>query len=152
MTFKLGLFHTSFKTDCRNNITTSIPDASSNVIAAVSFEASMEEAQLESHQLLIETAQMMLATVKIAGSSKSYRSLSASDGIIIVDDQGKIIFANSTANSIYKVLSVGHIVGRRIYERQAHMNLAQKAIAAQQACETELTVGKMTLVQRAIPV
>ena len=129
-----------------------VRDASSNVIAAVSFEASMEEAQLESHQLLVETAQMMLETVKIAGSSKTYRSLSASDGIIIVDDQGKIIFANSTANSIYKVLAVGCIVGRRIYERQAHMNLAQKALAGQQACETELTVGKLTLVQRAIPV
>ena len=112
-----------------------VRDASSNVIGAVSFEASMEEAQLESHQLLVETAQLMLATVKIPSSSKSYRSLSASDGIIIVDDQGKIIFANSTADSIYKVLAVGHIVGRRIYERQAHMNLAQKAIATRKSCE-----------------
>jgi len=129
-----------------------VRDASSNVIAAVSFEASMEEAQLESHQLLVETAQLMLATVKIPSSSKSYRPLSASDGIIIVDDQGKIIFANSTANSMYKVLAVGHIVGRRIYERQAHMGLAQKAMVGQETCETELTAGKMTLVQRAIPV
>ena len=107
-----------------------VRDASSNVIAAVSFEASMEEAQLKNHQLLVETAQLMLATVRIPSSSKSYRSLSASDGIIIVDDQGKIIYANSTANSIYKVLAVGRIVGRRIYERQAHMGLAQKAMAS----------------------
>jgi len=129
-----------------------VRDASNNVIAAVSFEASMEEAQLDSHQLLVETAQLMLATVKIPSSSKAYRPLSASDGIIIVDDQGKIIFANSTADSIYKVMAVGHIVGRRIYERQAHMGLAQKAMAGQQAFETELTAGKITLVQRAIPV
>lgn len=129
-----------------------VRDASGNVIGVVSFETSLEEAQLEGHQLLVETAQLMLATVKIPSSSKSYRSLSASDGIVIVDDQGKIIFANSTADSIYKVLAVGCIVGRRIYERQAHMALAQKAIAGQQACETELTAGNMTLVQRAIPV
>lgn len=129
-----------------------VRDASSNVIAVVSFEASMEEAQLESHQLLVETAQLILATVKVPSSTKTYRSLSASDGIIIVDDQGKIIFANSTADSIYKVLAVGNIVGRRIYERRAHMGLAQKAMLAREACETELTAGAMTLVQRAIPV
>jgi len=129
-----------------------VRDASGNVIAAVSFEASLEESRLEGHQLLVETAQLMLATVKIISSSKSYRPLSASDGIIIVDDQGKIIFANSTADSIYKVLAVGCIVGRRIYEHQAHMGLAQKAMTGHEVCETELTAGKMTLVQRAIPV
>ena len=129
-----------------------VRDASGNVIAAVSFESSMVEAHLEGHQLLIETAQLMLATVKFLSSSKLYRSLSASDGIIIVDEQGKIIFANSTADSIYKVLAVGCIVGRRIYERQAHMGLAQKAMAGQEACEIELVAGKMTLMQRAIPI
>lgn len=129
-----------------------VRDASGNVIAAVSFESSMEEAQLEGHQLLLETAQLMLATVKFLSSSKLYRSLSASDGIIIVDEQGKIIFANSTADSIYKVLGVGCIVGRRIYERQAHMGLAQKAMAGQEACEIELLAGKMIFMQRAIPI
>ncbi|WP_378956104.1 histidine kinase N-terminal domain-containing protein [Pelosinus sp. sgz500959] len=129
-----------------------VRDASGNVIGVVSFETSMEEAKLVDHQLLVETAQLMLATVKIPSSSKMYRSLSASDGILIVDEQGKIIFANSTADSIYKVLAVGCIVGRRIYERQAHMNLVQRAMSSQQACEVEIVTGKMTLVQRAIPV
>ena len=129
-----------------------VRDANSHVIAAVSFEASMEEAKLKDHQLLVETAQLMLATVKIPLNSKTYRSLSASDGIVIADDQGKIIYANSTANSIYKVLAVGRIVGRRIYEQQAHMALAQQAMMGRQACETELMAGKMTLVERAIPV
>lgn len=129
-----------------------VRDASGNVMAAVSFESSMEEAKLESHQLLVETARLMLATVRLPIRSKLYRCLSASDGIIFVDEQGKIIFANSTADSIYKVLAVGRIVGRRIYERQAHMGLAQKAMARQEACETELIAGNMTLVQRAIPI
>ena len=35
---------------------------------------------------------------------------------------------------------------------QAHMSLAHKAMASHEACETELTTGTMTLVQRAIPV
>lgn len=129
-----------------------VRDANGQVIGVVSFETSMEEAQLEKHQLLIETAQLMLATVRIPTSSKMYRPLSASDGIIIIDEQGKIIFANSTADSIYKVLAVGYIVGRRIYERQAHMGLVQKAMASHQACETELVTSKITVVQRAIPI
>lgn len=129
-----------------------VRDASGNVIAAVSFEVTLQEAQLTGHQLLVETAQLMLATVKFPSSSKKYRSLSASDGIIIVNEQGKIIFTNSAADSIYKVLAVGCIIGRRIYERQAHMSLAQKAMAEQEACETELVAGNMILVQRAIPI
>ena len=76
----------------------------------------------------------------------------ASDGILIVDEKGIIIFANPTAASIYKVLGVGPIIGCRSYERQAHMSLVQKAMVSHQACEAELTVDKMTLVQRAIPI
>ena len=129
-----------------------VRDASGNVIAAVSFEASLEEARMAGHQLLVETAQLLLSTVKIPSSNKHYRSLSASDGILIVNEHGKIVFANSTADSIYKVLAVGNIVGRRIYERQANMGLAQKAVTVQEPCETELTAGNMVLVQRAIPI
>jgi two-component sensor histidine kinase/PAS domain-containing protein len=129
-----------------------VRDASGNVIAAVSFESSMEEAHVHGHQLLVETAQLLLSTVKIPSSSKQYRSLSASDGILIVNEHGKIIFANSTADSIYKVLAVGNIVGRRIYERQANMGLAQKAMTIQEPCEAELSSGNMVLVQRAIPI
>jgi len=129
-----------------------VRDASGNVIAAVSFEASIEESHLEGHQLLLETAQLMLATVQIPISNKMYRPLSASDGILIVDEQGKIIFANSTADSIYKVLAVGCIIGRRIYERQAHMGIVQQVMAGHKACEIELVAGNMTLIQRAIPI
>lgn len=129
-----------------------VRDANGNVIAAVSFESSLEEAHLPGHQLLVETAHLLLSTVKITGNSKQYRSLSASDGILIVDEQGKIVFANSTADSIYKVLAVGNIVGRRIYERQANMGLAQKAVTVQEPCEAELSAGNMILVQRAIPI
>jgi len=129
-----------------------VRDTSGSVIAAVSFEASQEEGRAAGHQLLVETAQLMLATVKTPISSKMYRSLSAGDGIIIVDEQGKIIFANSAADSIYKVLGVGCITGRRIYERQVYMAIAQKVMTGQETYEAELLVGKMTLMQRGIPI
>jgi two-component sensor histidine kinase/PAS domain-containing protein len=129
-----------------------VRDTNGNVIAAVSFEASLEEGRVVGHQLLVETAQLMLATVKNSISSKVYRPLSASDGIIIIDEQGKIIFANSTAESIYKVLGVSSIIGKRIYERQAYMAIVQKVMTGQETCEQELLVGKMILMQRAIPV
>lgn len=129
-----------------------VRDTGGNVIGAVSFEASQEESVVIGHQLLVETAHLMLATVKTPIRSKMYRPLSASDGIILIDEQGKIIFLNSTAESIYKVLGVSSVLGRRIYERKVHMGIAQKVIAGQETAETEILVGKMTLVQRAIPV
>lgn len=129
-----------------------IRDTNGNVVAAASFEASLEEGLVVGHQLLVETAQLMLATIKTPIRSNMYRPLSASDGIVIIDEQGKIIFANPTAHSIYKVLGVGCVIGRRIYERKAYMAIAQKVMTNQESCETELLVGKMTLVQRALPV
>ena len=81
-----------------------------------------------------------------------YRPLAAGDGIIIIDEKGQIIFANPAAVSIYKVLGVGRIVGRRIYDRQVNMRLVQKVVAAKTAEEMEWEAGNIVLVQRAIPI
>lgn len=129
-----------------------ITDASGHVIAAVSFESSMEETRVEGHEFLVSTAQALLAAVRLPVPGKLYRPLAASDGIIVVDEQGKIAFANSTADSIYKVLGVGRVAGRPVYDRQLNMRLVRKAMTTQEACETELTAGNMVLVQRVIPV
>lgn len=51
-----------------------IRDAS-NVIGVVSFETSMEEAKLEDHQLLVETAQLMLTTLRIPSKAVKYTVL-----------------------------------------------------------------------------
>ncbi|WP_346354858.1 sensor histidine kinase [Azotosporobacter soli] len=127
-------------------------DAAGALIAVVSFETTLDEARAEGHELLIETAYWLLAAVGIAASSTLYRSLTASDGVILVSAEGKVIFANSAADSLYKVLGVGNVVGRRIYERQLHMRLLQKAVNNREVYEAELAVGPLVITQRAIPI
>ncbi len=126
-------------------------DAEGNVIAAVSFESSLEEAKTEGHELLVSTAHQLLCS-RLTVSSTLYRSLSASDGVMVVDGEGKIIYANSTADSIYKVLGVAQITGRWVYERQVNLRMVQKAMAAGEACEVEIAAGSMILSQRIIPI
>ncbi len=127
-------------------------DAAGLLIGAVSFETTLDEARIEGHELLIETAYWLLCAVGFSGGSTMYRSLSASDGVIIVNTDGKVVFANSAADSLYKVLGVGNLIGRRIYERQLQMRLLQKAVSTSEACEGELSLGPLVIVQRAIPI
>ncbi|VBB05829.1 histidine kinase [Lucifera butyrica] len=127
-------------------------DRYGSIIAAVSFEASSEEAGVEGHGILVETAYMLLTLVQQPAGGPLYRPLSARDGILIADERGQIIFTNPAASSIYKVLGVGRMVGRRTYDRQVNMRLAQKAVNSREPCETEVEAGNMVLVQRAIPV
>lgn len=129
-----------------------ICDAAGVLIGALSFETTLDEARAAGHELLLETAYWMLCGVGFSGGSSMYRSLSASDGVILVSDEGKIVFANSAADSLYKVLGVGNVIGRRIYERQLQMKLLQKAVGSREACEAELSVGPLVIVQRAIPI
>lgn len=131
--------------------TFAIRDASGSIIAAISFETSLAEARASGHAILIDAAFRLLTAERIA-ENKHYRPLSASDGVIIVDDNGSIIFANPAAESIYKVFGISKVVGRKILDRKLNMRLAQKASSAKTPCEAEFEIGNITLVQRAIPI
>lgn len=126
-----------------------IRDEEGKIIAAVSFETSSDDSG--SANILVETAFALLISERSEFQSAS-RPLSARDGIIIVNDHGQIIFANAAAGSIYKVIGVGRLTGRRIYDRQVNLRLAQQAATTRQICETEIETGNILLVQRAIPV
>lgn len=134
-----------------NMQTFAVSDANGNIAAAISFETSLAEARAAGHSILVDTACRMLITDRIA-ENKYYRPLSASDGVIIVDASGTIIFANPPADGIYKVFGISKIVGRKILDRKLNMRLAQKASSAKTPCEAEFDIGNITLVQRAIPV
>lgn len=122
------------------------------VMAVASFESGGVETIL-GQNILMETANMLLANSSTEKRSSSiYRHLSARDGITIVDEQGEIVVANAAANSIYNILGIGRMVGRRIYDRQINLRLAQRAAAAHMAAEEEIEQGQMVLVQRAIPI
>jgi len=131
--------------------TFAIRDASGSIIAAISFETSLAEARASGYKILIDAAFRLLTTERIA-ENKHYRMLSASDGVIIVDAIGSIIFANPAAESIYKVFGISKVVGRKILDRKLNMRLAQKASSTKTPCEAEFEIGNITLVQRAIPI
>ncbi|MEN6411975.1 MAG: histidine kinase N-terminal domain-containing protein [Veillonellales bacterium] len=127
-------------------------DNDKTVIAAVSFETTYEESRAEGHGILVDGAYRLLIAKTKPAEAHYYRALAASDGIIVVDERETIIFANPPAASIYKVLGVGQLVGRRITERKINMRLGHKAHSSQNPCETQFEVGNITLEQRAIPI
>jgi two-component sensor histidine kinase len=128
-------------------------DSSGKIIAAVSFESSSEEVNGEGYAILMETANMLLASAPVIEDRQHVlRPLSTSDGIIIVDSAGQVLFANAAAASIYKIWGAGSIIGRHIYEREVNMRLAQQALKICKPCEDEVEAGNMILVQRAIPI
>lgn len=127
-------------------------DMDGGIIAALSFESNLEDAAVGDHAVLIETAHMLLTSLHTPVAGPVYRPLSARDGIMIVDERGHVMIANAAASSIYKVFGVSRIVGRRVYDRQLNIRLAQKAATSRQPQEAELENGAMVLVQRAIPV
>ncbi|MDD4600339.1 putative sensor histidine kinase pdtaS [bioreactor metagenome] len=131
--------------------TFSIRDANGSIIAALSFETSMAEARAAGYRMLMDAAYRLLTTERTA-ENRHYRPLSTSDGVVIIDSAGVIVYANPPADSIYKVFGISKIVGKTILDRNLNMRLAQKASSTKTPCEAEYDIGNIALVQRAIPV
>ncbi len=131
--------------------TFAIYDYDEQIIASVSFETNSEELRIEGYDYLLETAYKLLLNVKLPIDTELYRPLSASDGIIITDKRSKIVFANTAASSIYKVLGVGKMVGHHIFDRQITMHITKETTVSQRPYEKEIEAGNLVLVQRNIP-
>mgnify|MGYP003599337552 FL=1 len=127
-------------------------NAQGEVIAVLSCESSMEEAGAAGHELLLETAQWLLLAAVPAVPAACFKTLTASDGIILVDPKGQILFANAAAAHMYRVLGAAQLPGRHIYERGLELQFVEKAHAAQQPAEAECEAGGMVLVMRALPI
>lgn len=127
-------------------------DRQREVIAVVSFEFSVEDASAGDNSIIVETAQLLLTSPRTGVDETIYRPLSMRDGIMIADQLGQIVFANPAATSIYKILGIGKVVGRRVFERQMNIRLAQKAANTRLAQEAELEIGGIVLAQRAVPI
>lgn len=125
--------------------------ANGKIIAALSFELSGEETGAD-HQILLETVYMLLVSDFDPPNAWVYRPVFSQDGILAVNDRGQIIYANSAATGIYRLLGVGRLLGRRVHERALHLRLAGKANITGQPQEMELEVGGLVLSEKAIPV
>lgn len=123
-----------------------------DVIGVVSFETNSEEFTPDVYAQILQTAQIILVNARKPLDPELYRPLSASDGIIITDKHNRIIFANTAAVRIYKVLGVGHLIGYHMFDRQLTMHITKETIVSQHPHEKELEAGGLILVQRNIPI
>ncbi len=123
-----------------------------NVIAVVSFETSSEDIRVSGYAKLLETARLILINARKNLERDMYRSISSSDGIIITDNNNRIIFANIAAVRIYKVLGVANLIGCHLFDRQLTMHITKETIASRRPYEKELEAGGLVLVQRNIPI
>lgn len=133
-------------------LTYPIYDSDSRLIGVLCYEVHNDKALDPQQKILIDTAQIYLASLKNLPSGRLYRRLSPRDGIVIIDDTLKIMQANASANSIFYVLGGGHIVGKKIYDLRLNLKIVHKAVAFARALEAEYNAGTMILSQRAIPI
>lgn len=129
-----------------------ICDYNGVVIACVSFEMNWEALMMDGYDFLFETAHAMLMHAKLPFDTDMYRSMSANDGIMIADRRSKIVFANAAAQSTYKVLGIGELVGRHLFDREFTMHITKETTIGQKLYEKELEIGDFILLQRTIPI
>lgn len=120
-------------------------------IGVISFEMSGEDTSTD-HQILLETVYMLLISDYDPQKKTIYRPLFSQDGILAVNERGQIIYANAAAISLYRILGVGRLVGRRVHERALSFRLAHKAAITGQPQEMEVEAGGLVLSEKAVPV
>lgn len=130
-----------------------IMDRQGQVIAAVSMERNRMHFRQDRSDVLSETVKRFLHTLAHEPIYRDARFLpiTARDGIVIVDERGVIIFANAVASSIYKLLGVGHLLGRKVTDRHVNERFVIKAFSKKEYLEQEYSYGDFILFKRAIP-
>ena len=85
-------------------------------------------------------------------SNSCYRRLSSIDGLVLVNARdGLILAANNAARHIYRVLGVGHLVGRRTSSEEINWNGIDNVLYTGTAEEQELQKKGLFLDFRFIP-
>ena len=85
-------------------------------------------------------------------SNSCYRRLSSIDGLVLVNAKnGLILAANNAARHIYRVLGVGHLVGRRTNSEEINWNGISNVLQTGVAEEQELQQKGLFLDFRFIP-
>ena len=127
-------------------------DSNGEMVAVICFETNYEEIGIDGYNHLLETVFSLISTVQLPIDKNKFRPLLASDGIIVVNENGKIAFANTAAASIYKVLGVGNIIGHHIFDREITRHITKKTTISNLPYEMEIEVGEIVLVQRLITI
>lgn len=120
------------------------------VDAVLSFEVAGDKLQIEGFSILFKTARDVLRSANRGVNPKQYQCISASDGILITDQFSRIIFANSAAQRIYRVLGVGSLRGCYLFDRQLTRHVTREVMERETPWQKEICVGNLTVVRRQI--
>lgn len=123
------------------------------VIAAVSLELPAENLNQPGGEQLLATARDVLwQAYSVDVAPFVYRPFAPTDGVIIADENDRIVFANDVARHIYRVLAIGSLLGRTLSDPALRRHITRETIVPQRPDERELSAGGLTLLTRRIAV
>lgn len=130
-----------------------IMDRDGQVIAAVSMERNRIQNRQDRSDVLSETVKLFIQTMihETIYEKTRLRTITARDGIVIIDERGVIVFANPVASIIYKLQGVGSLLGRKVTDRHVNDRFVVKAFSRKEYLEQEYIYGDLILFKRAIP-
>lgn len=73
-----------------------------------------------------------------------------SDGVIIADRFNRVVFADDAARLIYRVLNIGNLMGRNIFDEDLRQAVTKEIRSKKSPWEIEMTVGDKILRERRI--
>lgn len=125
-------------------------DENGTVFASVSFEIH-SEITAES-EIRLDTAYKMLQNAYALAEQGPFQPLSANDGILIADGNGKVFSHNNIATSLYRIFGVSRITGRYLSDRQLNIRFAEPLEECRQMQSVEVKYRNIMLSQRSIPI
>lgn len=123
-------------------------DNGGETIAVVAFLGTVEMTR----DILTETAFLSLQVPIERDSRKLYRRLSVQDGVVLINCNGIIIYADEMAESILHMRSRSTVlVGANIYNSQVNLTGAKQALSTREGFVEDVTIGEVVLTRRVIP-
>lgn len=126
-------------------------DNAGKTIAVIVFLGNVES----SRELLTDIAYQALQVpmiMKEEDEKSLYTPLSVQDGVVIVNCNGIVIYADEMAESIlYMRGHSGSLVGSNIYNNQLDLMGAKRTLATREGFEEEVQLGQVVFTRRVIP-
>lgn len=123
-------------------------DNGGDTIAAISFLGNVDTAR----EILTETAFMALQVPATQDAGKLYDSLNVQDGVILINNNGVVMYADEMAESLMAIQNhEGNLVGSNIYSRQSNLTGAKQALATHKGFVEDMSIGPIVLTRRVIP-
>lgn len=122
-------------------------DNGGGTIAVISFVGTVED----NREILTETAFLSLQVPMDFHSM--YRPLSIQDGVVLVNCNGVVIYADDMADSILHMCGQrGAITGTNIYNTRLDLTGAKKALSQAEGLADDVTLGDAVVSRRVIPI